>query len=151
MRQLWDLWDIACAPEEIRKAFPNMRDFMGGGALLIEDRHAVGTDDLLTRQQFRNPSRTGDKPAGANQGLHAAQMNSALHTLVGVRNGKAYLLITKTPKTGSRIQRDLCEQGFDNVVMFDGGRAFVYYRNGERQPGTYSNLAGLTGLGVNPK
>jgi Phosphodiester glycosidase len=138
-------------PEEIRGAFPNMRDFMGGGALLIEDGRAVSTDDLLTRQQFRNPSRTGDKPAGTNQGLHAAQMNSAYHTLIGVRNGTAYLLINKTKKTGSQIQRDLCEQGFDDVVMFDGGRAFVYYRNGEEQPGTYKNLPGLTGLGVNPK
>jgi hypothetical protein len=40
-------------------------------------------------------------------------------------------------------------QGFDDVVMFDGRRAFVCYRNGAKQPGTYDNLAGLTGLGVN--
>jgi hypothetical protein len=136
---------------EIRNAFPGVDEFMGGGALLIEDGRAVGTEDLLERQRFTNPSRTGDPPRGTNQGLHAGQMNSAFHTLVGVRNGKAFLLIPRSPKTGSRIQRDLCEQGFQDVVMFDGGHGFAYYRNGKEQKGTYHGLPGLTGLGVNPR
>jgi hypothetical protein len=78
-------------------------------------------------------------------------MNSAFHTLVGVRGGEAYALIPKSSKTGSQIQRDLCEQGFEDVVMFDGGHGFTYYRDGVRQPGTYGNLPGLTGLGINPR
>ena len=40
---------------------------------------------------------------------------------------------------------------FTYVRNFVNGHGFVYYRNGKEKPGTYPDLPGVTGLGVNPR
>ncbi|HYP26449.1 MAG TPA: phosphodiester glycosidase family protein [Blastocatellia bacterium] len=92
-------------------------DFMGGGALLIENGAKVGSDDLYERQHFDNDGR----------GLSAEQfVGKKDHTLVGVSAGQAFLIIARG-MTGSEVQDDLHRAGFGSVVMFDGGGGFYWH------------------------
>jgi hypothetical protein len=87
-----------------------VRDFMGGGALLVENGKAVGDADLRGRQQF-------DQGGG---GIQAQQMRTTQHVLVGIRDGEAFALVAHE-KSGASMQRDLTGFGFDAVVKYDGG------------------------------
>jgi hypothetical protein len=92
-----------------------VRDFMGGGALLVENGRKVSDEDLRTRQQF-------DQGGG---GINAQQMRRSDHAVVAQhRNGKTYVLVAKN-KTGREIQDELLAAGFVNVVKFDGSSGFI--------------------------
>lgn len=87
-----------------------VRDFMGGGALLIENSKVVSSEDLRTRQRF-------DQGSG---GIRAQQMRQTDHVLVGIRQGRCFVIVAKN-KTGKTIQDDLSKAGFTSLVKFDGG------------------------------
>jgi hypothetical protein len=94
-----------------------VRDFMGGGALLIENGREVSSDDLYRRQGFDN--------GGA--GLAAEQFKKSDHTLIGILAGQAFLIIARDVN-GAKLQHDLLSAGFSSAVMFDGGGGF-YWRD----------------------
>jgi hypothetical protein len=95
-----------------------VRDFMGGGALLVEGSKAVSDDDLYSRQRF-------DQGGG---GINAQQMRSTHHVLVGIRDGQAFAIVANA-RSGAQMQRDLVAHGFDSVVKYDGGSG-GYARDG---------------------
>ncbi len=92
-----------------------LREFMGGGALIVESGRAVTSEDLATRQRFRG-------------GAAAPQFEAtARHTLIGVhRDGRAYLVVETNARRLSDLQAELVRAGFTDVVLFDGGNAFGY-------------------------
>ncbi|HVG18137.1 MAG TPA: hypothetical protein VNI02_03725 [Blastocatellia bacterium] len=108
-----------------------VKDFMGGGALLIKDGVAVSSQDLYERQRFDN----------GGQGLRAEQFRTTNHTLVGVCAGQAFLIIAKG-QSGLEMQQKLLRAGFGSVLMFDGGAGF-YWRDTSGNRGDGSNLLGL--------
>lgn len=109
-------------PEDIQKqvqgrygANARVRDFMGGGALLVENGRKVSDEDLRVRQQF-------DQGGG---GINAQQMRRSDHSVVAQHsNGQTYVLVAKN-KTGREIQDELLKAGFVNVVKFDGSSGFI--------------------------
>jgi hypothetical protein len=115
-----------------------VKDFMGGGALLIENGKKVAHDDLLERQRF-------DQGKG---GLDAQQMRATHHVLVGIRDGQCFHIFARS-KTGRQMQDDLFASGFDSVVKFDGGSG-GFFNDG---PGGAREQAGTnsTGLGVHAR
>lgn len=125
--------------EEVQASFGTadnrVRDFMGGGALLVEGGKAVSDKDLLTQQRF-------DQGGG---GIQAQQMRTTHHVLVGIRDGQAFAIVA-VEKSGSQLQKDLLAHGFDAVVKYDGGSG-AYARDGA---GGAPELRGKnsTGLGI---
>jgi len=109
-------------PEDIQKQLQcdyganiRVRDFMGGGALLVENGRKVSDEDLRVHQQF-------DQGGG---GINAQQLRRTDHSVVAQhRNGQTYVLVAKD-KTGRQIQDELLAAGFVNVVKFDGGSGFI--------------------------
>jgi len=116
--------DPATALSDLERHFSPGSDtrlinFMGGGALLIENGRPTTDADLRDIQRFRN---------GAG-GLNAPQLGAADRVLVGVRDGQAYLIGARG-RTGAQNQQDLANLGFQTVVAFDGGSA-SYLRSHE--------------------
>jgi len=92
-----------------------VKDFMGGGALLIENGQKVSDDDLRNRQKF-------DQGDG---GINAQQMRRADHTVVAQdKNGNTFVIVAEN-KTGAEIQDELFKAGFVKAVKFDGSSGFV--------------------------
>lgn len=124
--------------QDIQKTFGRddaaVKDFMGGGALLIENGKVVSDQDLRTTQRF-------DQGGG---GIRAQQMRRTHHVLVGIRDGQAFVILAND-KDGATMQKDLVGSGFDSVVKFDGGSG-GYWRDGAGG----ADYAGTntTGLGV---
>lgn len=106
-------------------------DFMGGGALLIENGAKVSSADLYRRQSFDN--------GGA--GLAAEQFRQADHTVIGILAGQAFLIIARNVD-GARLQQDLFSAGFSSAVMFDGGGGF-YWRDTAGHAATGANVLGF--------
>lgn len=125
--------------EDIQRAFGAegnpVKDFMGGGALLIEGGLAVSDQDLRTRQRF-------DQGGG---GIQAQQMRQTAHVLVGIRDGQAFAIVAHE-KSGAQIQKDLLAFGFDAVVKYDGGSG-AYVRDGTGGSAEYRGK-NSTGLGI---
>jgi hypothetical protein len=94
-------------------------DFMGGGALLIENGETVDTKDLYNRQGFDNGGR----------GITAEQFRQTDHTLVGILAGQAFLIIAHNVD-GPTMQQDLFHAGVRSAVMFDGGGGFFWHDTG---------------------
>jgi hypothetical protein len=122
---------------QIQKQFGvKAKDFMGGGALLIENGQKVSSDDLLTKQQF-------DQGGG---GIDAQQMHQSDHTVVAQdRTGATYVLVAKA-KSGAQIQEELLKAGFVSAVKFDGSSGFVAATqkgpvDGRSQGTNYTGLA----------
>jgi len=92
-----------------------IREFMGGGALIIEEGAPASTQDLELRQRFQG-------------GAAAPQFQpTARHTIIAVHvDEKPYLVVDVGHKPLPAIQGDLVATGFRNAVMFDGGNAFGY-------------------------
>ena len=112
-----------------------VRDFMGGGALLIEDGTAVSSDDLAQRQRFLQGGR----------GLAASQMHRTEHAVVGIRDGQAFVLIARN-KAGRTIQSELLAAGFTTVVKFDGGSG-AFFRSAH-EPRRRLNGHNSLGFGI---
>lgn len=128
--------------EAIQRTFGTERakveDFMGGGALLIEDGKKVTSEDLEKKQKFdqRGESR--------GRGLSAQQMRQTNHIVGGIRDGQCFMIVAKN-KTGAQIQNDLFRFGFDSVIKFDGGSGF-YARDQDGEKGEPGRNP--TGFGV---
>jgi hypothetical protein len=123
--------------EDIQKTFgtqeSKVKDFLGGGALLIEDGNKVASEDLAQKQRFDQ----------GGQGIRSAQMRDTDHILVGIRDGQCFVIIAKS-KTGAQIQTDLLKSGFDSVIKYDGGSGgYAKDSHGVRTGGTNP-----TGLGI---
>ncbi len=125
--------------EDIQRAFgaPGnpVRDFMGGGALLIEGGLAVSDQDLRSKQRF-------DQGGG---GIQAQQMRQTVHVLVGIRDGQAFAIVAHE-KSGAQMQKDLLASGFDAVVKYDGGSG-AWVRDGAGGSPEYRGR-NSTGLGI---
>jgi hypothetical protein len=93
-----------------------VRQFMGGGALLVERGQPVGWEDLHDEQK--------QAFAAATPQLDEGQFRSTYHALVGTSEGQAFLIISPSDATGHSLRADLREGGFSDAVMFDGGRGF---------------------------
>jgi len=129
--------------DDIQRAFgPGVTDFMGGGAVLIEGKEPVSSDDLFKKQAFVNIDPTTKRAVPSGTGLDAEQFRTAYHTLVGMKNGQPTLIISP-PKNGRQLQNDLLRAGFSDVVMFDGGNGF-FFTDGNTQMGrSLNNSLGL--------
>lgn len=95
----------------------HVKDFVGGGALLVENGNPVSNDDLWHKQNF---FANDDPERASTAGFNAQQMHKTFHTVVGICDGQAYVIVTGW-RTGKEIQKDLLGVGFDTVVKFDGG------------------------------
>jgi hypothetical protein len=122
---------------DIQKAFGGqVKEFMGGGALIIEGGSKVSSDDLFHRQAFVRLDAHKHVVPG-EKGLDAEQFRWTVHTLVGIHGGQSCLLISP-PKDGRQLQQDLLGAGFRDVVMFDGGKGF-YFTDGQTSQGASAN------------
>jgi hypothetical protein len=92
-----------------------VREFMGGGALLVEHGRPVPTADLA-----RPAAAGGQQFDQGGRGLAAQQMRRTDHTLLAVRDGQLFLIGARD-RSGPQLQADLVSEGFDAVVKFDGG------------------------------
>jgi hypothetical protein len=122
--------------EQITQAFGKVYYFMGGGALLIEKGQAVSSTDLFEQQGFADQRGTSGKPKEPPRvvydkggrpmiGLNAGQFSVAQHTLVGMKDGKAFVIISPK-RNGSQLQADLVKAQFQDVVKLDGGYGFYF-------------------------
>ncbi len=93
-----------------------VRQFMGGGALLVEKGRPVSWEDLHDEQRQAFDAAT--------ESLDAGQFRPTYHALVGTSEGRAFLIISPSKATGHDLRADLHKAGFSAVVMFDGGRGF---------------------------
>lgn len=92
-----------------------VKELMGGGALLINEGHKVSTGELFYVQNF-------DQGDG---GINAQQMRATRHTLVVQdSNGQTYVVTNNRDKGGRTLQNDLKNAGAYNAVKFDGGSKF---------------------------
>jgi hypothetical protein len=97
-----------------------VHQFMGGGALLVNSRYNVTSNDLRDQQDF-------DQGGG---GFQAPQFRSTKHCVVAVLKGQAYLLVNKVDMTGKQLQAELAKHGFETAIKFDGGSK-CYYNDGD--------------------
>ena len=88
---------------------------LGGGALLIEHSRIVDHLDLLFVQLF-------DDGRG---GLQALTMQRGVHTMMGIREGRAYAAWCNG-RTGLEIGRDFRSAGFSTLVKFAHGSSVFY-------------------------
>ncbi len=106
-------------------------EYLGGGALLIQNGKPVSGADLFNVQRFDNMDA---KHADSTDGFDAKQMYATQHVVFGIRDEQPYLIVpwNKTNKRGKdarAIQKDLADAGFSDVIKFDGGGEF--YINGK--------------------
>jgi len=121
--------------QQINRSFGgHVWDFMGGGAMLLENNRLVDTTDLFEQQGFVD-QQSGrvlyNKDGTPRTGFAAGQFVNAQHTLVGIKTGQAYLIVSPN-RDGRQIQRELKQDGFSHAVMFDGGRGF-YFTDGKTE------------------
>ena len=88
---------------------------LGGGALLIENGRLVDHLDLLMVQLF-------DDGRG---GLQALTMQHGVHTIMGIRKGRAYAAWCNG-HSGLDIRRDFCTAGFTTLIKFSHGSSVFY-------------------------
>lgn len=122
---------------EIQAAYGDVdrtvRDFMGGGALLVEYGQPVSSHDLREVQAFT--SGTG--------GIEATQLQKSDHAVIGIRNGQAFAFMARN-RSGREIRSDLLNLGFSAVVKLAGGSA-AFYRD---RLGTHVQGANSVGFGL---
>ena len=105
----------AVTMSEIQFEFgPHVSDFMAGGVLLIEDGRKLYRNDIETIQ-----------------GVPSGVCRPAQHTLIGIRQGRAYAIFnpnsdSKTFLSCAQYRDLLWNHGFRALVKFDGGSGFFY-------------------------
>ncbi len=112
--------------EEVNQNFSRngiaVRDFMGGGALLIENGITLSSlDDLFCIQQFDQ----------GGKGIKCGQMRKTNHLLFIERDDIIYAVIAKNKK-GKTIVLDLENLGIDNLIKYDGGSG-IYVRDNKNK------------------
>ncbi len=108
---------------------------MGGGALLIENGISLQWPDLRDEQKF-----TGS--------LQTNQFRKACHSLIGIRDGQAYLIFVEDDY-GDTVQTKFAAAGFTALVKFDGGGACYLRDHDFSEPGgerTHKSEYNPTGL-----
>ena len=78
-------------------------EFMGGGALMVDQRQAVSDDSILVHQRFYD----GDASVDSNPLFRAGNSsNPARHLCFGSRGGKSYFIVAVF-RNGSQLRDDL--------------------------------------------
>jgi Putative peptidoglycan binding domain/Phosphodiester glycosidase len=101
-------------------------EYVGGGALLIENGVKVESEDLLRKQRFEQGSG----------GINAQQMNPAQHTFFAIdKDGRPHVVIARYQstkadmKSGAEAQADMLAAGVVQLIKFDGSSGFVARSN----------------------
>ena len=92
-----------------------VRSALGGGVILLENGGKVSQRDLLLTQ------RVGRRPGG----LYARSMNPGVHTIMGIRKGRAYAAWCTT-RSGLDIQTEFYRFGFGCVLKFAHGSSVFF-------------------------
>jgi hypothetical protein len=88
-----------------------LRDFLGGGAVLVDEGVRVEESDLIQRQKFTN----------GTPGIRADQFRRTNHIVTAQDFlGTVYVLLARD-KTGSEIREELWRAGASWVIKWDGG------------------------------
>ena len=102
----------------------NVFEYIGGGALLINNKKAISGKELYEYQQFDN--LLGNEPSG----FHSAQLqNAAWRVMVAKLNEIPFFIFTDNKP--EKLQKTLCDLGFSELVCFDGGNE-VFVANKEK-------------------
>lgn len=101
-------------------------EYLGGGALLIQNSQPFSGADLFSIQRFDNMDT---EHVNSTDGFDAMQMYATQHVVFGIRNEQPYLVvpcnkINKLGKDAKTIQQDLMQIGFTAAIKFDGGGEF---------------------------
>ena len=117
-------------------------EFMGGGALLINNKEKISGKELYSVQKLDQIPKISlddikkkkiliDENGNIIDGLYATQMRSTQHILLAKHNELDYLIFPKLNKnkTGINIQNDLYKLGFSHALKLDGGSAFFVESN----------------------
>ncbi len=92
----------------------NVFEFIGGGALLINNKKAISGEELYKFQQFDN--LLCNMPSG----FHSAQLQNAVwRVMVAKLNEIPFFIITNNKP--EELQKVLYDLGFSELVCFDGG------------------------------
>lgn len=107
---------------ELFEADP-VAEYIGGGALLIQNGQPTSGSDLFKIQKFDNLD------IDSTDGFDAKQMYSTQRVVFGIHNERPFLIIpwnkaNKQGRNSREIQNDLAETGFSDVIQFDGGGEF---------------------------
>jgi len=106
---------------------------VGGGALLVENGRLVNDRDLMLVQGY------GGSPAG----LRSYGMRPGVHTIMGIRKGRAYAAWCTT-KSGLDIRNDFHRFGFGSVIKFAHGSSVFYDDCVDRLNGQNATGFGVT-------
>jgi hypothetical protein len=87
-----------------------VREFMGGGALLVECGKRIRDVDLEVYQQF----------LGTPGGYRAPGMRTNNHVVIGIRKGQCFVLVAHD-RSARQIAEDLAHQEFGTAVKFERG------------------------------
>jgi hypothetical protein len=88
--------------------------FLGGGAVMVENGHQIAQSDVHGRQEFQR--RRGS-------GLNAPEMIKDNHLVVGIREGIC-VVAAALQRTGHQIVGDLARAGFSVALKFERGSGF---------------------------
>jgi len=105
---------------------------VGGGAVLIENGRMVNDQDLILIQCF----------GGAPAGLRSKAMSAGVHTIMGIRKGRAYAAWCTT-RSAIDIRNDFHRFEFGCVIKFAHGSSVFYDDCVDRLNGQ-----NVTGFGV---
>jgi hypothetical protein len=106
---------------------------VGGGALLIENGRMVDDRDLMLIQGF----------GGSPPGLRSYGMQSGVHTIMGIRKGRAYAAWC-TSKSGLDIRNDFHLFDFGCVIKFAHGSSVFFDDCVDRLNGQNATGFGVT-------
>jgi hypothetical protein len=106
---------------------------VGGGALLVENGRLVDDRDLMLIQGF------GGSPAG----LRSYGMRAGVHTIMGIRKGRAFAAWCTT-KSGIDIRNDFHRFGFGCVIKFAHGSSVFFDDCVDRLNGQNATGFGVT-------
>jgi hypothetical protein len=117
-------------------------DFMGGGAMVVENGSLSLIDDVTMIQKF-NQGGNGYKSAQ----LTGARPRVAIGTMQsGAKGGRAELLILDGD---TQVEAKALASSYNNLVVFDGGYGFwAHDRKGYHSSPDPQKGANATGLGV---
>jgi hypothetical protein len=110
--------------------------FLGGGAVMIENGMSITQADIHGRQEFQRLRGSG---------LNAPEMTKDNHMIVGIRRGMC-VVATAMGRSGHQMVADLNSAGFSIAVKFERGSGFFlcddeWYYQGKNPTGLGITLA----------